>query len=295
MKINTGKTQIEGISFIIITNGKRSAITMKVIDSIQTTMENKIPYEIIIVGDVEKYNQVNATLLDYKSLADSGNLSAMRNRGAEQATYDVLVIVDDDIIFHPAWFDNLATFSSQNTWTVYSCKLLMPDGGRYWDKAIVFDHYHSLVNYQHDKYDSNLYQTGGYLVIKKEAFLKIRFNENITFYSALLYNEDVDFSRRLYANNYHIEFDSNNTVYHEDDRYVQLYNNVQRKNNCENFDGLNQEYITRYEAVYNLYLTHLGRRPDESGLLHYLESKRSIEEIENILLSSDEYRSMEKK
>lgn len=288
-------TQLQGISFVIITNGKRFNTTIKVLDSIHTTMENKIPYEIIIVGDVEKYHGVGATLLDYKSLADNGNLSAMRNRGAEQATYEVLVMIDDDIIFHESWFDNLATFSSQNAWTVYACKVLMPDGGRYWDKAIMFGEYHCLVNYQHDKHDSNLYQTGGYLVIQKDVLLKIQFNENITFYSAKLVNEDVDFSRRLYANNYYIDFDSNNTVYHDDDRYVQIRNNTRRKIDCENFDGLNQESITRYEAVYNLYLTHLGRRPDESGLLHYLESKRSIEEIENILLGSDEYRSMEKK
>ena len=284
---------MNGISFIIITNGKKFDITIKSINSIVDTMTSKLPYEIILIGDIEKYRFLsNITLLDFKNLADTGNLSAMRNRGAEASKYNVIAITDDDIIFDKSWYDNLVKFSLSNDWEVYSCKLLSPDGSRCWDKAVVFDEYQSLVSYSHNKHDKNLYQTGGYLVIKKNVFLKLKFDENITYYSNGLVNEDVDFSRRLYENGYHIEFDEFNSVYHEDTSLIQIQHNIIRKENSDQISEL-PVGLSRYEEIYNAYVEVLNRVPDDSGFKEYLiNTEYSIEYILNILLNSNEYKAI---
>ena len=286
---------MDGISFVIITNGKKFDTTTRAINSIIDTINNKLAYEIILVGDTEKYKSLSkAILLDYKNLANTGNLSAMRNRGAEIAKYDTIVITDDDILFDKYWYSNLAKFSLNNDWDVYSCKLLSPDGSRCWDRAVVFGEYQSLVEYSHNKYDKNLYQTGGYLVIKKNIFLKLKFDESITYYSNGLINEDVDFSKRLYQNNYHIEFDEFNSVYHEDDSLIQVQHNIIRKENLDQVSEL-PTCLSRYEQVYNAYINILHRLPDESGFREYLiNTQYPIDTIVKILTDSDEHKLLDK-
>lgn len=281
------------ISFIIITNGKKYDVTVKAIDSIKSTMGSSL-YEIILIGNIEKFQTIpNIILIDRQDLANSGNVSAMRNIGAEVSNYDILTFLDDDVILHKNWFNNFKTYDENNNYSVYANKILLPDGGRYWDRAVIYKTYQSLVSYSHDKYDKNLYQTGTFMVIKKCVFNDIKFDENIKYYSGNKLeckpkiNEDVDFSQRLYNKGYCIDFDVNNTVYHYDYTVIQVGSRVVIKNLQEK-SILNSE-LSRYEYVRNLYLEILKRIPDESGLDTYLLNDTiGIESLKNILLNSKE-------
>lgn len=283
------------ITFIIITNGKKFDITVQVISRIIETMGPNRLYEILVVGDTSKYSELkNIVCVDAKDFANSGNLSAMRNLGAELAKYDTLVMLDDDILLGKNWYDNLVTFSDNNPWQVYACKIISPDGSRCWDKAVVFSQYQSLVSYSHNKFDKNLYQTGGYVVIKKAVFLNIKFNEKITYYSNGLVNEDVDFSRRLYQSGYHIEFDQNNTVYHKDPSLIQLKHVVVKKEHPDQLSEL-PDTPSNYELVYEAYRNILGREPDSEGLYEYLINAPCPHNIVKVLLESSEYKNKQGK
>ena len=285
-----------GISFIIITNGKKNDITLTSIDSIKNTMRNGCSYEIIISGDIEKFKTLEGvSLLDYKNLAATGNLSAMRNRGAESAKYEILFILDDDVVLEDTWYSNFKEYAKNNVFDVYACRFLLPDGGRYWDKAVLFDSYQTLVDYDHDATDRNLYQTGGLLIIKKDVFLKIKFNEDVLYYNSnsagcdVKVNEDVDFSRRLYGSGYCINFDKNNIVYHLDNSIFSNGTVVCRKTEL-NEQSTTQNTKSRYEYIYDLYKTCLNRAPDSEGLRSYLFSELSVEQIKNALTESDEFK-----
>ena len=286
------------ISFIIITNAKKYETTIKSIDSIHKTMEG-VQYEIIMVGDVEKFKSIaDLKLINRPELAASGNLSAMRNCGAHYSQYDTLVFLDDDIIFSKDWFLNFKKYSDKNSFFVYANKVLLPDGGRYWDKAVIYKSYQSLVNYDHDEKDPNLYQSGAFMTIKKNIFDQIKFDENITYYSNSVdnkpkYNEDVNFSNRLYGAGYHISFDANNVVYHDDDRYVQVNHVVERRQLADQKSTSTAE-LSRYERIYRLYRDILKRRIDRGGLDSYLLQPLEISFIKNVLNNSEECNNLRK-
>jgi hypothetical protein len=292
---------ITGISFIIITNGAKSDITHESIRLIRNTMTDTIPYEIILSGDVSKFTS-DTDLIFYEcpELASSGNLSAMRNRAADISKYDLLVFLDDDVWLSDDWYTRLKLFSESNPFDVYSNKILLPDGGRYWDRAVIFDTVQVMVRYSHDKNDPNLYQTGTYLVIQRDVFMKIKFNENILYYSGskdskLKVNEDVDFSRRLYQAGYCIDFDETNIVYHRDFRVVQTGSNVQVKTEQLLSSWGDISIWTRYEQIFYLYKKYLKRLPDADGFRRYLlDNTLSEVQIEEILRDSEECKNLSK-
>lgn len=289
---------MNGISFIIITNGKKYDITLESIASITQNVSGKIPYEIILSGDVNKFKDISGITLNHiAELAKVGNLSAMRNRGAEISKYDILFFLDDDVVLDEQWYDNFKKYSEENNFDVYATRMLLPNGDRCWDRAVVFKSYQSMVNYNHNKYDQNLYQTGTYLIIKRDVFMKLKFDETILYYGGVSIdgnipvNEDVDFSRRLYNAGYCIDFDPNNTIHHIDHTLVQI-NNVSVKID----DQFNENtpdrgsFWTRYEDIVYMYQEYLGRLPDQEGLARYLfDDKLSSDEIRHALSTSQEH------
>ena len=57
----------------------------------------------------------------------------MRNRLAEKARYDHLVVADDDLLFQPDFYQGLRQFGED--YEVLCVRLLNADGTRYWDWA----------------------------------------------------------------------------------------------------------------------------------------------------------------
>ena len=213
------------ISFCISTNGARAFKTEKAIAGIIETMlgVDDIDFEIIIAGQTKPFKDlVHVKLIAAADEALDGKLALLRNKCGSAATGDVLVFMDDDIIFAKDWCHKLEQYSWQHAWHILGNKILLPNGDRYWDRALINPH--QMVPYDFDGDDPRLYQTGCFWVIKAEVFKQHKWNESIVYYAEKNggVNEDVEYSQRLVKAGYKLMFDPANTVWHWDDTYRQL-------------------------------------------------------------------------
>ncbi len=139
---------VEGISFCISTNGAKPEKTKVEIKSIHKTMANvEIPYEIIVAGNTTQFTGAGIVSVHTPSDAENGLLAKLRNNAGEIANHDVLVFVDDDFIFPETWAERLIQYSLEEGWEVTANRILLPDGGRFWDRATFSPH--KLVSYDH--------------------------------------------------------------------------------------------------------------------------------------------------
>lgn len=213
---------VNGVSFCISTNAKKIDKTLKSIRSIINTANNSQfkDYEIIVAGVVEPFkNNKQVIVAPAEKEANTGMLPKLRNIAAAKSKYDVIVFLDDDIIFEDDWMETFINYSLKNAWNILGNKILLPNGGRCWDRATYFPH--TMVDYEHRSDDKSLYQTGGFWIIRKEVFDIHKWDETITFYASNegKINEDIEFSKRLIRNGYELSFDKDNTVWHLDGRY----------------------------------------------------------------------------
>ncbi len=214
---------VEGISFCISTNAGKPEKTKAEVVSIRKTMKAVgLPYEIIIAGVTEPFADIDVTLVDTPDDANNGLLAKLRNNAAEKATHDVLVFVDDDFLFPENWASRLVEFSTTNGWQVTANKILLPDGGRFWDRATMNPH--KLVSYDYPNYSKNLYQTGGFWIMRRETYESCKWNSAIPINAEKngKLNEDIEMSLRMHNNGVILSFDKENTVWHNDDSYVEL-------------------------------------------------------------------------
>lgn len=202
------------ISFCILAGRKERDLspTLTSIKSIQGLP----PYEIILGGNPPHFENVRTLYLAEEALC--GRTSLVRNRMGEAAKGNILIFIDDDILFPRDYWLKLEKFSSTNNFDLLLTRFLNPDLTRCWDWCI-YDPQNgpSLLPYE-VTWDNRVYATSGHFIIKKEVFLDVRFNENLGYNQG----EDVEFSARLKAQNYRISFDRNNHVIHNDHSYTQI-------------------------------------------------------------------------
>jgi glycosyltransferase involved in cell wall biosynthesis len=216
----------DSISFCISTNGKKTEITeMQIRSILNNANKSNIKSEIVVCGIVdqfEKFKDDRVKLVDATKLAETGMLAALRNKAAEKCESDVLVFCDDDIIFEDDWLNRLTEFSTTKYWDVLGNKILLPDGGRYWDRATIKPH--TMVDYEHPEDDMNLYQTGCFWILRREVFNNEKWDSSIPYYAEKNggINEDLEYSRRLISKGVNLSFDSENTVWHLDSRYKEV-------------------------------------------------------------------------
>lgn len=200
------------ISFIIITNGLRLAKTQREIDSIRA---QRAEAEIIVSGILPAGLEDYTTFVDAKDAAKRGLLGAMRNRGIEASTGDTLVIADDDIVFHLEFVAGLKRYGDD--FDALGCKILNPDGTRYWDYAIR-DPKRGQYLIDYGVQDDYTYITGGIGIYRRSVWYNVKWGEEIGFEHA----EDVDYTTRLRKAGYRIGFNPYCTVTHNDGQYTQV-------------------------------------------------------------------------
>jgi hypothetical protein len=120
----------------------------------------------------------------------------------------------------------------------------LPDGGRFWDRATVSPH--KLVDYDHPQYHKNLYQTGGFWIMRTELFKEHQWDASIVINAEKNggVNEDVEMSQRMHANNIELSFDKDNTVWHNDNTYKEYSSLTLKIDILANHLGVTPESIT---------------------------------------------------
>ena len=235
-KSNIKPQDFDGVSFCIPTNGKRPEKTELTIKSIKVQIGK--PVEIILCGDVDNFKHIEGvTFINRKEEAHSRKVALLRNKAAEVAKYNVIAWCDDDVILDKKWLQKTIEYSSHKGWEILSGKVLLPDGGRYWDRCTLQPH--KLVDYDHPSYDKKLYQSSAFFLTRKQVWQKVKWDETKLVYadSEGQVPEDVQYSFDLIKNNYMLNFNKNSLVWHNDDTYVQVNNLCLKKNHAKEIIG----------------------------------------------------------
>ena len=212
---------IEAISFCIPTNGAKQEQTRLTINSIKKELGD-FPHEIIIAGDVDSFTDLEGvTLVDQKEAAHSRKVATLRNAAGDASQHDVIAWLDDDILLSKGWLEAALSHSKDTYWDVLGNRLLNPDGTRHWDRATLKPH--KMVGYDHPQYDKNLYQTSGFIMARREVFENVRWDDECLVRGDQEggMSEDVKFSLDLAKAGYQLSFNSDATVWHNDDSYTQ--------------------------------------------------------------------------
>lgn len=207
-------------SFCIITNGKRPE---KLGREIQSILALDIPdVEILLGGEPpEGFSHPQVQVYLMPDAARHGRLGEMRNCLCHLARWEHLIVVDDDMIFQPDFYQGLQAFGED--YDVLCVRLLNPDGTRYWDWATHGGPTgHHLLDYTET--DPFTYVTGGLCVMQARVFKAVQWDEVRGFYQG----EDLDFSERLQASGFSIRLCRQSTVVHDDPAYTQCGNQMVR-------------------------------------------------------------------
>lgn len=234
---------INKISFCIATNGKKELITQISIGSIAIACKNaNINFEIIICGVCEPFIYFSKILsfikcLDHNEEANTGQLAKLRNLAAKHTDGDILVFLDDDIIFNDDWAIKLLEYSNKTSWDILGNKILMPNYDRYWDRAVMRKNgLHHMVHYDYPDTDPELYQTGCFWIVSRQLFNQHQWDSNISYYASHRggINEDIEYSQRLASYGYKFMFNEEGLVWHWDESYreIKYINNISV---CEKF------------------------------------------------------------
>ena len=228
-KSNIKPEPITGISFCIPTNGAKPEKTKLTIKSIKKELDN-FPYEIIISGDIDSFKDIEGVILvDKKEEAHSRKVATLRNSAGDKAKFETIAWCDDDIVLGKNWLEKTLKLSQSTGWKILGNKLLNPDGTRHWDRATLNPHV--MVDYTHPEYDKKLYQTSGFLLVRKEVFNKVRWDEQCLVRGDQegKMSEDIKFSLDLIKNGFSLSFNENSEVWHNDDSYTEFNNQTIKK------------------------------------------------------------------
>ncbi len=177
------------ISFVIITDNKEPEKLKRAIESIKAL---KVPgAELILVED--------------RFL--TGKLGHLRNIGCEQANNPILVVSDDDIYFHEDFYTGLLQYGDD--FDVLSCKILNPDGSRYWDWKIHENGLNELLDY--DQTDERQSMTGGLTIMRRQVWEAVRWDDE----RRINQEEDVDWTLRVKAAGFRVQFNPHSTTTHD--------------------------------------------------------------------------------
>jgi hypothetical protein len=220
-KSNLKPLEIDAISFCIPTNGAKPKKTRLTINSIRRELGD-FPHEIIIAGDVENFRDIEGVVLVEKAAeAHSRKVATLRNAGGDASHHNTIVWCDDDVILGKGWLNKTLEFSRTTGWNVLGNKLLNPDGTRHWDRATLKPH--KMVDYNHPQYDRSLYQTSGFLMVRRDVFNSVRWDDNCLVRGDQEggMSEDVKFSLDLVKAGFQLGFNESARVWHNDHTYTQ--------------------------------------------------------------------------
>lgn len=177
-------------SFGILTLYENTEQIQGVIDSIEAL---KIPeYEILLIGPK---NDQFKNGIEFDETEKEGWITRKKNVLVDSAKYDNVVVMHDYYTFDKDWYTNFVEFGDE--WDVCSNAQQLINGNRHftdwvtWDSPI-FPRYTAMA-YDDWSHTRCMYQSGGYMIVKKDFYKKFPMNEEMTWGTA----EDVEWSLRM--------------------------------------------------------------------------------------------------
>jgi len=233
------------ISIGFVTDGKRPEKLLLAIQSVLNL--GVLDSEILIAGTTKLAFHSDVKILDMPKEANKGLLGAMRNKLLREASKDIIIIVDDDVVFRRDFYQGLISYGPD--FDVLSCRFLNPDGSRFWDWSRHSQFDHRMIEYE--KTDPEVYITGGLCIINGSVKDSLSWNPDLPIGEA----EDVDFSNSIKKQGLRLEFNQHSSVMHNDARYIQLTDYTQKLYDIEDITLHNPVTIER-RLFQNKALTH---------------------------------------
>lgn len=178
------------ISYCIITDGEEPNKLLELIESIRHET-GQIPHEIIVAGDLPWGEFAIDDWVPMETAAKEGRLGKMRNAACRRARGDILIVLDDDMILQPGFYNGLTSITAD--WQVICPNVINPDKTRFWGWATHINGLSKLRQWDEPDTGDN-YVTGGVCIMRRQVFERVQWNESFGFYQG----EDVEFSARLH-------------------------------------------------------------------------------------------------
>ena len=177
-------------TFGITTDYKNMDQLNEVFKSIQ---DLNIPdYEILCIGGEKKEDTDNVKYIYFDESQKEGWITKKKNILAQSAKYENVVLMHDYYVFDKDWYKNFLEFG--NNWDVASCQQLLITGKRHFTDWVIWDSpmypRYSALPYDEWTMTNCMYQSGGFMIVKKALIEKIPFNEDLVHHQA----EDVEWS-----------------------------------------------------------------------------------------------------
>ena len=180
-------------TFGITTDYKNMDQLNEVFKSIQ---DLNIPdYEILCIGGEKKEDTDNVKYIYFDESQKEGWITKKKNILAQSAKYENVVLMHDYYVFDKNWYKNFLEFG--NNWDVASCQQLLITGKRHFTDWVIWDSpmypRYSALPYDEWTMTNCMYQSGGFMIVKKALVEKLPFNEDLVHNQA----EDVEWSLRM--------------------------------------------------------------------------------------------------
>ena len=178
-------------TFAIITTYDDLTQLSEVIDSIRAL--NIPKYEIIVAGDQDFEDLEDTRFINMGE--EKIYVTNKKNRMAQEAKYKNIVFIHDYYVFDKDWYNGYLAFGEE--WDVCSNPQYLINDKRHFTDWVIWDH-PELPRYTSIDYDDwtktkYMYQSGGYMVVKKDFILKFPCKPDQRWGTA----EDVEWSLRI--------------------------------------------------------------------------------------------------
>lgn len=169
---------------------------LRVDQIIQSIRSLKIPnYEILIISKYKRQPLYDTEFLFFDQNDADNKINLKKTILIDHCKHDNIVLFHDYFIFDQDWYTNYLSFGED--WDVCSNPQLLITGKRHFTDWVVWDspiypRWASLDydDWTHTKY---MYQSGGYMLVKKQFIRSCPLNPSMVWGSA----EDVEWSLRM--------------------------------------------------------------------------------------------------
>lgn len=181
-------------TFAITTDYSKWNQIQEVFDSIKAL--NIPEFEILSIGpDDYGYEHNQVKFISFDETQKERWVTRKKNILCQEAKYDNIVLMHDYYIFDKDWYNSYLEFGDD--WDICSNAQLLLNGKRHFTDWVTWDcplyPRYTALPYDEWKLTRYMYQSGGYMLVKKQVMIDNPFNEQLVWGQA----DDVEWSLRV--------------------------------------------------------------------------------------------------